>query len=567
MKFANISRSIIVVILATSGTVADGPGMPLAIDPATGALRPPPIPSANRFGVAHMSPRYRPRGRLGPDVLVEGAEDAYRLGFRTIKVGMNSEVASTDWKYYALPAETLAPVKSMVDLAKLDVYRRLFAIPFQTFLIAADAVGDGNWNTLAAHPEPGRPPEPDRPNSPAARQQIYYQMYDLTKYLLTTYKGSGKVFVLQNHEADWHTLPTPDEKLDPSDIALMNMADYLSLRQQAVNKARREVGDAGVYVYHLAEVCFVLKSMSGRRTVANNVLPGVECDLVGYSAWETASRPGGEFLQAVAFLKTKARDSFAFGNDNVAITEVGVHEKTQPDFSPEFRAMLEGVAIGMPWVIQWALYDNECFRMEDGKQVAQLDAREDQCNGQWVRKPDGGFGRLFMAYRPYLVASPGAPEAADSSKYVDQVYRLALGRSPDALGGFTASQLIEAKPWEKETVFTDLVFSPEYKARTGASSAALVFDAYRVLFGRNPEPAAAPSMESDLRADAPRKAYIEGLLATDESRARYIDWLYRRYLDRPATPAEADRWLADLRRGQTRRQVFEAFATSLPVGR
>ena len=64
---------------------------------------------------------------------------------------------------------------------------------------------------------------------------------------------------------------------------LWNTFDFV--RRQS-NDARREIGDSGVYVYHLAEVCFVLKSMAGKRTVANHVLPQLECDLVGYSAWE-----------------------------------------------------------------------------------------------------------------------------------------------------------------------------------------------------------------------------------------------------------------------------------------
>ncbi len=546
---------------------AIGVGSSPAADPATGALRPPPIPDTNRFGVAHMSPRYKPRGKLGPEVLFEGAEDAYQLGFRTIKLGMNSEVASPDWHYYALPAETLASVKSLVDLARLDVYKRVFRLPFQTYFLAADAIGEGSWNSLCAHPEPGRPQAVDRPNSPAAREQMYRQIYDLTTHLLVTYRGSGKVFILQNHEADWHTLPTPDEALNPSDTALANTLDYFRLRQQAVNDARREVGDSGVYVYHLAEVCFVLKSMAGGRTVANNVLPQLDCDLVGYSAWETASRPGGDFLRAVDFLKSKARDSYAFGNDNVVISEVGVHETTRADFGPEFKAMLEAVALRLPWVIQWTLYDNECFLMENGKQVAARDARVDQCNGQWVRRPDGALGRLFMAYRPYLLVSAGGPEPSDSSRYIEQVYRLVLGRSPDPLGGLAAQRLIDERPWDKETVFLDLIASPEYRGRTGDSSAAFFFDTYRVVFGRLPEPAAAPGMEGDYRSVAARKAYIDAALGSEESRRRYVDWLYRRYLDRPTALAEMDRWLAELSRGQTRREVFEAFTASLPGGR
>ena len=79
----------------------------------------------------------------------------FALGFRTIKVAMSSEVISPGWRFYSLPAETLASVKSIVDLARLDVYKRLFDLPFQTFFIAADAIGEGTWESLRTRPEPG----------------------------------------------------------------------------------------------------------------------------------------------------------------------------------------------------------------------------------------------------------------------------------------------------------------------------------------------------------------------------------------------------------------------------
>jgi len=511
-----------------------------------------------------MSPRYKPNGRLGPNILVEGGEDAIRLGFRAIKIGMNSEVVSPSWRYYSLPAETIASVTTTVDLARLDVYKRLFRLPFQTYFIEADAIGEGTWESLRSRAEPGLRNPVDKPLSVAAKDQIYRQMYDLARYLLQTYRGSGKIFILQNHEADWHTIPTNDGNLDPSDIALANTVEYLRLRQQAVNDARREVGDSGVYVYHLAEVCLVLKSMAGRRSVTNNVLPQVNCDLVGYSAWEMASRPAGEFLQAVAFLKTKVRGSFAFGNDNVVLTEIGVHERTGEDVGSVLKMMLEAITLGMPWVVHWALYDNECFRVEEGEKVIADNAREEECNGEGVRKPDGSLSRIFTAYRRYLVVGNGEPEAADSSTYVDQIYRMLLGRRPDLVGGPAAIQLIEARPWEKETVFKDLVLSPEYKEQTANSSAAFVFDAYWTLLGRIPEPTVVAFLERDFRPDTDRSAYIDAVLGSEESQRRYVDWLFRRYFNRPPSPDENRFWLGELRRGQTRRQVLEQFAAGMP---
>ncbi|HWE40395.1 MAG TPA: hypothetical protein VG406_27835, partial [Isosphaeraceae bacterium] len=313
---------------------AEGP------DPATGALKPPPIPPGHRFGVALQGPRYNPFGPLGPNILFDGARDAHGLGFRTLKIAMNALVVNPDWRFYRLTTADITEVRTVVDIARLDVFRRTLDLPFQTFVITADPLGEGNMDTIVAHAEKGRPRPVDRPLTEAAKANIYRQIRELSLHLLATYRGTGKIFILQSAETDWHIVPYPDEALEPSDVALANGFDYLRLRQQAVDDARREARAEGVYLYNCVEVNRVKPGPAGRRTVAGAILPRLDCDLVGYSAWETAGAADGSFLRAVEYLRRVARPSFAFGRNQVIITEIGSVERRQPDAVHVLRSMI-----------------------------------------------------------------------------------------------------------------------------------------------------------------------------------------------------------------------------------
>ncbi|CAN5895225.1 hypothetical protein BH23PLA1_BH23PLA1_23950 [soil metagenome] len=536
-----------------------------AMDPATGALRPPEVPFPHRFGVAHILPRYKPGGRLGPDILIEGARDAYGLGFRTIKISLGEEILLPNTRSYALPPEMLSDVQSLVDFADLEPFRQLFAMPFQTYFINVDVIGPGSVHDLRAHPPEGAPAVADPPLSEPARQNIYEQVHQLATHLLTRYRGSQKVFILQNHEADWHILPQADMELDPSETALANLRTYLELRQQAVNDARRQVGATDVYLYHMVEVNLVKKAMQGGRTATNNVLPHLRCDLVGYSAWD--SNANGQILEALDYLRSRSQPSFAFGRNNVLISEHGVAEQKSPErICLALDAYLQAIVSGVPWAIHWTLYDNESFATVDGKRVLVDNPDASQCAGLWVRRPDGTLGRIFRGYQPYLdPAGLLNPEPTDATAYAAQLYRSTLGREPDPAALADAVARIEAQPWAKEELFKRVLALPEYRERTWGCSAPVVVDAYRVLLGRPPESLQAPTLASAaLHTDAGRFAYIDTILQSDESRRRFIDWLFRRHLGRPPQAAELDAWLNELNVGKPRQTVYEVFVAGLP---
>ncbi len=549
--------AVLLLAVATSCR-AEGP------DPATGALKPPPIPPTHRFGVALQGPRYNPFGPLGPNILFDGARDAYGLGFRTLKIAMNALVVNPDWRFYRLTTADISSVRTVVDIARLDVFRRTLDLPFQTFVITADPVGEGNMDTIVAHAEKGRPRPVDRPLTEAAKANIYRQIRELSLHLLVTYRGTGKVFILQSAETDWHIVPYPDEALEPSDVALANGFDYLRLRQQAVDDARREARAEGVYLYNCVEVNRVKPGPAGRRTVAGAILPRLDCDLVGYSSWGTCESNDGSFVEAVRYLRSVARPSYAFGRNNVFISEIGTPERRRDGVAATLRTMLEAMVLGVPWVVQWTLYDNETHRVVGGRPVVIYDAVESDCNGLWVRKPDGSLGRLFRGYQPYLTGDPGGPEPTGGPAYAARAYRLLLGREPDPAAVVNSARYFEETPWGKERLVADLLLAPEYRNRTSNASAAFVFDAYRALLGRDPEPAAVGLLGRDFSSDAARVDYLNQTLNSDEARRRYVDWLFRRFLGRAPKPPEVDPWLDFFARGGTRKRAYEQFAAANP---
>jgi hypothetical protein len=359
-------------------------------------------------------------------------------------------------------------------------------------------------------------------------------------------------------------MPYPDEATEPSDVAFANAFEYIRLRQKAVDDARREAKAEGVYLYNCVEVNLVRKAMSGRRTVANVILPRLDCDLVGYSSYDTAALGDGSFVRAVRYLRAIARPSAAFGRNQVFISEIGAHERSRPDVPETLRSLLEAAALGVPWIVQWTLYDNEAMRVENGVRVPVYEATEADCAGLWVRKPDGRLGALFRAYRPYLLTDPGGPEPTEAAAYVDRAYRLLLGRAPDPPGAALAARHFEETPWGKERIVADIVRSPEYRDRTANASAAFVFDTYRALLGRDPdpEPSVVALLSRDFSADAARVDYLNAALNSDEARRRYVDWLFRRYAARSPNPPEFAPWLDFFARGGTRKQAYDRFAAA-----
>ncbi|MBP6965092.1 MAG: hypothetical protein KBC96_11865 [Armatimonadetes bacterium] len=301
------------------------------------------------------------------DFVNEGADKLLALGTRVIKLwfterSANSYPFNSDWP----------EVGSLTELAQTPYFRRVFDKPFTVYMLEAFRPGIGDQYHKRGM---------TREEIAAEKREFY----ELTKYLLTTYKGTGKTFILQNWEGDWVLRDVKIEN-EPKPKSVQGMIDWLNARQDGVEQARREFGMRGVTVAHAAEVNLMDLAMKGGVTVANDVLPKTHCDLVSYSAWDTLRDPG-KFRAALDYLNDKMPDSRLFGSDNVFVGEYGAPENNVggPEKQLEIIKGATETALdwGARWVVYWELYCNEPSREYEGRPT------NTDCRGFWLVRPDG----------------------------------------------------------------------------------------------------------------------------------------------------------------------------------
>ena len=321
-------------------------------------------------GVTHVDGKYY---LTDEDFLNEGAEQILALGSRVIKVWFHNPQQSYSFNSKWPQVETL------VEIARSPYFRELFDRPFATYILMCFSMGRGGgyWK-----------------NGITEQQKLdeQKQFYELAKYLLTTYRDTGKTFVLQHWEGDWLIRGNFDRKIDPEPVAIRGMIDWLNARQAGVNQARQEVGQRNVRVYHAAEVNRVVVSMKqGRPGVVNKVLPHTNLDLVSYSAWDSVTEQHKDpnlFGEALDFIAANIPDSPDFGNRNVYLGEFGMPEN---GFSAEQirkaipNAVQTALDWGCPYIVYWQLYCNELKAPQKRPPVQDNDA----VRGFWLIRPDG----------------------------------------------------------------------------------------------------------------------------------------------------------------------------------
>ena len=322
------------------------------------------------IGVTHVDGKYC---LTDEDFLNEGADQILALGSRVIKVWFHNPSRS-------YPFNSKWPeMNSLVEIAKSPYFRELFDKPMTTYIMMCFSMGReaGYWRKGVTEEQ---------------KLDEQRQFYELAKYLLTTYKGTSKTFILQHWEGDWLIRGNYDGNADPAPEAIRGMIDWLNARQAGVNQAREELGPDGVWVYHAAEVNRVVGSMrQGNPNVVNTVLPHTKLDLVSYSAWDaTTAYPEDSqvFRNALDFIAANMPDSPDFGNRNVYVGEFGMPENKFP--AEQIQKVIPNVVTtaldwGCPYIIYWQLYCNE---MEDRRELPPVHSNN-AVRGFWLIRPDG----------------------------------------------------------------------------------------------------------------------------------------------------------------------------------
>ncbi len=326
-------------------------------------------------GVTHVAGLYHLTDK---DFLNEGADQILALGSRVIKVwfwaGVNGRVPNS------YPYNSQWPtVKSLVEGAQTPYFQDLFNKPFSTYILVTASLGrdEAYWRKGITAEQ---------------KKDEQQQFYELAKYLLAQYSGTGKTFVLQHWEGDWLVRGNYKGDQEPEPVALANMIEWLNARQAGVNQARQETRHKDVHVYHATEVNRVVQSMrTGFPNMVNKVLPYTPVDLVSYSAWDAATEHYAEpriLREALDFIAANTPDSADFGNRNVYVGEFGMPEnvysldKIRVAIPNAVRTALDW---GCPYVVYWELYCNELKDPNAQPPVKSNDA----VRGFWLIRPDG----------------------------------------------------------------------------------------------------------------------------------------------------------------------------------
>ena len=234
------------------------------------------------------------------------------------------------------------------------------------------------------------------------RADDYAQMFALTRHLLTNYASTGKTFYLGHWEGDWHLLPRRegryDTKTNPPAIRIQGMRDWLAIRQQAVDDARRTTPHTGVEVYHYTEVNRVRDAMTNppdsNQRLVNAVLPFVtHLDFVSWSAYDGQSLPRDEFLRTLDFIEAHlpAAKAATIPGKRVFIGEYGFGGRLPPErqAAPTRALMANAIRWGCPFVLFWQMYNNE-----DGRHFCLID-------------PTGAPTPCFDLHRTFLAEAGG----------------------------------------------------------------------------------------------------------------------------------------------------------------
>ena len=191
----------------------------------------------------------------------------------------------------------------------------------------------------------------------------YREMYDLAAHLLRTYSGTGKAFYLGHWEGDWHLRPHFDPKKPFPDHFADNFIAWLTIRQKAIDDAKRDTPHENVSVWHYTEVNLVEPFLKGGQCLTNDILPQVDVDFVSYSCYDSLQRVVRDDLFATLnHIESKLKPKAGIQGKRVFIGEYGFPARRYtPAIQNEksLEAMIAAIEWGCPFVLYWELYDNE----------------------------------------------------------------------------------------------------------------------------------------------------------------------------------------------------------------
>ena len=279
--------------------------------------------------------------------LLESAKLIAELGSGIMKFSISKQVCFGKEKVNILSCDP--KLKTLSNIADQEpAHRAVLDMPFEHFFIwAYPFTTHGSAGTFKT----------------AERELEYREMYDFACHLLRTYTGSGKSFYLGHWEGDWHLRPHFDRKQPFPEHFGENFIAWLTVRQQAIDDAKRDTKHERVNVWHYTEANLVEPFLKSGQCLTNDILPQVDVDFVSYSCYDSLQRVIRDDLFAtLSHIESKLRPKPGITGKRVFLGEYGFPARR---YSPEeqnrksIETMIAGLEWGCPFILYWELYDNE----------------------------------------------------------------------------------------------------------------------------------------------------------------------------------------------------------------